>query len=107
MVRIEFIPYIIEIAVPVAIGVLALFLYRTHQKRGLPLVAAGFFLSAIPAVVKLALGGPYWALWFRDQGYTTYQMGMIHLYLWIVGAAFQAVFAILVLAGLVQLSRHA
>jgi hypothetical protein len=103
---IEFIPYIIEMMVPLAVGVLALFLYRTHQKRGLPLVAAGFFLSAIPAVVRLALGGPYWALWLRDQGYTTYQMGMIQLYLWIFGAASQAVFAILVVAGLIQLSRN-
>lgn len=103
---IEFIPYIIETIVPLTIGVLALFLYRTHQKRGLPLVAVGFFLSAIPAVVRLALGGPYWALWLRQQGYTTYQMGVIQLYLWIAGAVSQAVFAILVVAGLFQLSRH-
>ena len=83
-----------------------LFLDRTRQKPGLRLVAVGFLLSAIPAGVKLALGGPYWVYWLMNQGVTTYQMGLLHLYLWIVGASSQAVFAILVVAGLVQLSRH-
>lgn len=104
---IEFIPYIIEIVIPLAVGGFALFLDRTRQKPGLRWVAVGFLLSAIPAGVKLALGGPYWVYWLMNQGFTTYQVGMFQWYLWIFGTAVQTAFAILVAAGLIQLSRHA
>lgn len=103
---IEFIPYVVEILFPLVVGGLAFFLYRNSRKAGLTLVAVGFFLSVVPAIVRLALGGPYWALLLRDQGYTVYQVGMLQLYLWILGAAFQTVFSILVVAGLVKLSKQ-
>jgi len=104
---IEFIPNIVEIVFPLAVGMSAFSIYQKSQKTGLMLVSVAFFLSAVPSIVKLALGGPYMILWLHDQGYTVYQLGMIQLFLWIFGAAFQAVFAILVIAGLVKLSKQA
>jgi hypothetical protein len=104
---IEYIPDIIQILFPLAIGMITIFLYRKSQKSGLMLVSVGFFAGMVPSIVKLALGGPYWVLRLMDQGYTVYQVGLFHLFLWILGAAFQAVFAILVIAGLAKLSKQA
>lgn len=102
---IEYLPDVLQVSFPLAVGVITVFLYRTSQKSGLALISVGFLASAVPGIVKLALGGPYWLVRLRDQGYTAYQVGLLNFQFWILGAALQAVFAILVIAGLVKLSR--
>lgn len=50
---IEFVPYIIQLLIPLTVGLVAAFLFR--QKKELALVSAAFIVSAIPAIVSLAL----------------------------------------------------
>lgn len=101
---IEFVPDILQISFPCAVGLVAFFLYRETGRFGLALISAAFFLSAVPSTVRLAMGGPYWTFWLRDQGYTPYLIGTFNLFM---NITFQIIFAILVIAGLVKLSTEA
>jgi len=102
---IEFVPYIIQILIPLAMGLVAAFLFRQKKELGLALMSAAFFVSAIPAVVNLGLGGPYLALRLHEQGYTAVEIGMSNLYLFAVSVSFEIVSAVLFVVGLFRLSR--
>jgi hypothetical protein len=102
---IEFIPYIFQILLSLVIGLVTIFLHKESEKSGLLLISIAFFISAVPTILSLALGAPYLALQLMEQGYTAAEIGVFHFYLFLVSSAFQIVFAIFVIAGLVKLSR--
>ncbi|MGD8505677.1 MAG: hypothetical protein PVF15_03325 [Candidatus Bathyarchaeota archaeon] len=100
---IGFIPDIVQIALPLAVGLVAIRLHRRTGRFGLKLISVVFFLSAVPSMVRIGLGGPYLAFRLMDLGFTAYQYGLFQLFLWILNATFQAVFAVLTVIGLVKL----
>lgn len=102
---IEFLPHIIQILIPLALSLVAAYVFRRKKELGFALMSAAFFISAIPAIVNLALGGPHLALKLHEQGYTAVEIGMFNLYLFIVSAAFEVVAAVLFVVGLFRLSR--
>jgi hypothetical protein len=102
---IEFASYLFQICLSFAIGLVALVLYRKNRKLGMALISIGFFLGAVPSIVKLALGGPYLSLRLIEQGYTAVEIGVFFFYLFLLNSAFQIVFAIIVMAGLIKLSK--
>lgn len=102
---IEFIPYIIQILIPIAVGLVAASLFRQKRNLGLALMSAAFFVSAVPAVVDLALGGPFLAQRLHEQGYTAIEIAMFNLYLFILSVAFETVSAALFIVGLFKLSK--
>lgn len=104
---IEFIPDIFQSFIPLFVGLIAIFLYTKSKKLGLALIGVAFLLSAVPSIVNIALGGPYLSSQLVEQGYTTFEIGVFFYHLFLLRSAFQIVFAILVLAGLVTLSGHA
>ncbi|MGD8505341.1 MAG: hypothetical protein PVF15_01595 [Candidatus Bathyarchaeota archaeon] len=104
---IGFIPDIVQIALPLAVGLVAIRLYGRTGRFGLKLIGVAFFLSGVPSMVKLGLGGPYLTLSLVNLGITGYQLGLFQLFLWILSGTFQAVFAILAIAGLVKHSAEA
>jgi len=102
---IEFIPYIFQISLSLAIGLVAIFLYTESKRTGLALFSVAFFLSAVPSIVHLALGGPYLVLRLSEQGYTPVDIGMFQIYLYLFSVMFNVIFALFVIAGLVKLSK--
>ncbi|HKZ93166.1 MAG TPA: hypothetical protein VJ249_01115 [Candidatus Bathyarchaeia archaeon] len=102
---IEFVPDVVAILFPVLVGLVTAFLFKRNRKSGFALISAAFIISAIPAIVTLALGGPYFIVRLRTQGYTLEQIGVVSAYLFIVRSAFQAAFVILVILGLIKLSK--
>ena len=102
---IEFIPYVFQISLSLAIGLVAIFLYTKSRRMGLALVSAAFFLSAVPSIVQLSLGGPYLVPRLLEQGYTLVDIGMFQMYLYLFSVMFQVIFAIAVIAGLIKLSK--
>lgn len=103
---IEFIPRIVEISFPLAVGLIVMRLHARTGRFGLKLISVAFFLSAVPGMVELGLGQPYLAFRLLNLGFTEYQVGLFHLFLWILSVTFQAVFAILTIIGLVKLSTE-
>ena len=103
---IEFVPDIVQILFPLAIGLVAIFLYTKSRKLGLALIGVAFFVSIVPSAVNLALGGPYLPLRLRDQGYTMHEIGAFYYYLFLLRGTFYIVFSILVIAGLIKLSAE-
>jgi hypothetical protein len=101
---IEFIPSIVEISFPLAVGLVAILLHGRTGRFGLKLIGVAFFLSVVPGMVELGLGGPYLAFRLMNLGFTVYQVGLFHLFLWILSVTFQAVFTIFTVIGLVKLS---
>jgi len=104
---IELIPDIVQILFPLAIGLVAFFLYTKNRKFGLALIWVAFFLSAVPSIVNLALGGPYLALRLMEQGYTPVEMAEFYFFLFLLRSAIQIAFAVLVIVGLVKISTEA
>ena len=102
---IEFVPHIIQILIPLAVGLVAAFLFRQKKELGLALMSAAFFVSAVPAVVDLALGGPFLVQRLHEQGYTAVEIAMFHLYLFVGNVAFEIVSAALFVVGLFKLSK--
>jgi hypothetical protein len=103
---IEFVPYIFHILLSLATGLVAIILYRKSGKFGLVLISVTFFLSVVPSMVNLAMGGPYLYLRLREQGYTPVEIGVFSVYLFLLNSAFQIVFTIVVIAGLVKSLRR-
>ena len=68
----KFIPYIFQISLSLAIGLLAFFLYKESEKIGLLLISVAFFLSAVPSIVNLA----FLPLRLKEQGYTPVEIGV-------------------------------
>lgn len=101
----EYAPTILPIAVNVVIGLTVFLLYQQRRKSGLELLSIAFFLNAIPDVVHLALGGPYFALRLMEQGFTEAEVGMVGMYLFLVRGAFKVLFVALVLVGIFKLAR--
>ncbi|MCW4019971.1 MAG: hypothetical protein NWF14_01900 [Candidatus Bathyarchaeota archaeon] len=77
-----------------------------NRKSGLALIGVAFFINAVPSVVNMALGGPYLTLRLIEQGYTIAEIGMLNFQLFLVNSAFEIIFAIIAMAGLVKLSRQ-
>ena len=103
---IEFIPYILQISLSLAVGLVSVFLYSRNKRFGLALLSVGFFLNAVPSVVNLALGGPYLTLRLMDQGYTSAEIGVVYSYLFLFSGAIEIIFAVLVIAGIVELAKQ-
>lgn len=102
---IEFVPYIFQISLWLAVGLVEFVLCRKSGKLGFALVGIAFFLLAVPSIVNLALGGSYLPIRLMEQGYTSYEIGVFtNVYLNLLSNAFRIVFAIIVVAGLVKLS---
>jgi len=102
---IEFVPYIVQILIPLAVGLVAAFLFRQKKALGLALMSVAFFVSAIPAIVSLALGGPFLTQRLHEQGYTAVEIGMFTLYLFAGSVAFEIVSAVLFVVGLFKLTK--
>jgi hypothetical protein len=77
---IEFTPYIFQISLSLGVGLVAIFLYTKSRKLGLALISIAFFLSAVPSIVHLALGGPYPVPRLLEQGYTAAEIGVFYFY---------------------------
>ncbi|MFX1265497.1 MAG: hypothetical protein ACFFH0_08955 [Promethearchaeota archaeon] len=101
----EYVPTILPIVVNVAIGLVVFLLYRQRRKSGLALLSIAFFLNAVPDVVDLALGSPYFAYRLMMQGFTEAEVGMIGWYLFLVRVAFKVLFVVLVLVGALKLAK--
>ena len=101
----EFLPDILHVLIPGLVGLVAAFKYKQKKELGLALMNAAFFISTLPAIVNLALGGPYLAPRLTEQGYTVVEIGMINLYLFAMSIAFETVSAILFVVGLFRLTR--
>jgi hypothetical protein len=102
---IEFLPYVLQALIPVSVGVVAAFKYRQKGEQGIAFMSAAFFISAIPALVNLALGGPYLYPRLAQQGYSSAEMGTVSLYLFATSIIFETASAIIFLIGLFRLTR--
>ena len=91
--------------IPVSVGLVAAFKYRQKGEQGVALMSAAFFISAVPALVNLALGGPYLYQQLSEQGYTSTEMGTVSLYLFAMSIIFETASAIIFLVGLFRLTR--
>lgn len=68
-------------------------------------MSAAFFISAVPALVNLALGGPYFIPRLAEQGYTATEIGTVTFYLFAMSIIFETASAIIFLVGLFRLTR--
>jgi len=102
---IEFLPDILHILILGLVGLVAAFKYKQKKELGLALMSAAFFISTIPAIANLVLGGPYLAPRLIEQGYTVVEIGMIDLYLFVMSIVIETVSAILFVVGLIRLTK--
>ena len=100
------IPYILEISLSLAVGLVTIYFFGKTGKFGLALISAAFFLNTVLGVVNLATG-PYFILWLRDLGYSTAEIGAISFSLFLVKSTFKIAFATVVIAGIFKLSQQA
>jgi len=103
---IEFLPFLIPISVSALVGIVSLFLYLDTKKTGFLMIGIGFMISALPNLVRLALGGPYLAVRLRERGLTTFEIGQFLFVLELINMSMVIVSALLVLVGLVLFMRN-
>ncbi|MEM2119046.1 MAG: hypothetical protein QW840_02865, partial [Candidatus Bathyarchaeia archaeon] len=101
---IEYIPDLFYLLISLAVMFVAVLLYKRTKKPGLVFIAFGFLFLAIPYIIDLALGGPYFYLNLEGAGYDITYIGMVSMYRFIFSLALHVVFAILVMIGLAKLS---
>lgn len=100
-------PELIEFAIPLILGLVALYLYKKVGKSGLELMSVGFLVETLPRLIHLAtFGNPYFLAWVLSLGYEVQQISLISRLLFLVRAAFHVTFLILAILGLIKLSDN-
>jgi hypothetical protein len=100
-------PGLIEFAVPLILGLVALYLYKKAGKSGLELISIAFLVGTVPGLIRLAtFGNAYFLAWLLSLGYEVQQISLISRLLFLVRAAFHVTFLILAILGLIKLSDN-
>jgi hypothetical protein len=100
-------PGLIEFAVPLILGLVALYLYKKAGKSGLELISIAFLVGTVPGLIRLAtFGNAYFLAWLLSLGYEVQRISLISRLLFLVRAAFHVTFLILAILGLIKLSDN-
>lgn len=103
---IEFLPYLLPTILYALVGIFSLYLYQRVRRAGFLLIGISFLIGTIPNLVNLAFGGPYLAPTLVSRGWDVRQISTLLSVLSILQMSIAVVSTILVLVGLVQLSRN-
>lgn len=102
---IELLPDIFHILLSLAVVFVTYMLYKRTGKGGLVFIGLGFLILAIPYFIDLAMGGPNFPTKMKDAGYPSTYVEMVTFYKTFFTIAMEIVFAILVVIGLIKISR--
>ena len=103
---IEFLPYLLPTILSALVGVFSLYLHYRVRRAGFLVIGISFLVGTIPNIVNLAFGGPYLVPTLLGRGWDVREIGTFLSILSLTQMSITVVSAILVLVGLVLLSRN-
>jgi hypothetical protein len=104
-VLLAYLPEIVPFSIYVLIGVVSLYSYFKLKKTGFVLIGIGFLVNAAAPLIRLALGGPDVVLRLYQEGVSLIEIGRFLIYLALMDLSFLTALAVLVIVGLVLLSK--
>jgi hypothetical protein len=102
----DFLQYLLPTALSALVGVFSFCLYYRVRRTGFLVIGISFLIGMIPNLVNLAYGGPYLVETLLSRGWDVREVSMLLSILSILQMSVTVVSAVLVLVGLVLLSRN-
>ena len=101
----DLLQYLLPTILSAVVGVFSLYLYHRVRRTGFLAIGISFLIGMIPNLVNLAFGGPYLVETLLSRGWDVRQVSALLSILSVLQMSITLVSTILILAGLVLLSR--